>query len=87
MKRLTQLSILSMKLPNLTREQFTDLKELLTERIVDNMTTEQLAEYVADDYFKYFDSLTYAEFMGEASDYWDDHFPDVLNELIEDTTV
>ena len=57
-----------MKLPNLTREQFTDLKELLTERIVDNMTTEQLAEYVADDYFKYFDSLTYAEFMGEASD-------------------
>ena len=51
------------------------------------MTTEQLAEYVADDYFKYFDSLTYAEFMGEASDYWDDHFPDVLNELIEDTTV
>ena len=39
-----------MKLPNLTREQFTDLKELLTERIVDNMTTEQLAEYVADDY-------------------------------------
>ena len=55
----------------LTRDQFTDLKELLTERIVDNMSTKDLVEYVMDDYFKYFDSLTYAEFMTEAENYWD----------------
>ena len=53
----------------LTREQLVDLKELLTERIVDNMTTEELADYVMDDYFKYFDDLTYAEFMREAEEY------------------
>ena len=56
----------------LTREQLVDLKELLTERIVDNMTSEELAEYVMDDYFKYFDDLTYAEFMREAEEYWQD---------------
>ena len=67
----------------LTREQLVDLKELLTERIVDNMTSEELAEYVMDDYFKYFDDLTYAEFMREAEEYWQDHFPDVLNEVTE----
>ena len=67
----------------LTRDQFTDLKELLTERIVDNMSTKDLVEYVMDDYFKYFDSLTYAEFMTEAENYWDDHFPDILEEITE----
>ena len=67
----------------LTRDQFTDLKELLTERIVDNMSTKDLVEYVMDDYFKYFDSLTYAEFMTEAENYWDDHFPDILEEIKE----
>ena len=67
----------------LTRDQFTDLKELLTERIVDNMSTKDLVEYVMDDYFKYFDSLTYAEIMTEAENYWDDHFPDILEEIKE----
>jgi DNA-binding IscR family transcriptional regulator len=67
----------------LTRDQFTDLKELLTERIVDNMSTKDLVEYVMDDYFKYFDSLTYADFMTEAENYWDDHFPDILEEIKE----
>ena len=32
-----------------------ELKEFLAERMVDNMTTEQLAEYVQDDLFTYFD--------------------------------
>ena len=67
----------------LTREQFNDLKELLTERIVDNMTTEDLAEYVMDDYFKYFDDLTYADFMREAEEYWQDDLPDILKEITE----
>ena len=75
-----------MKLPNLTREQFTDLKELLTERIVDNMTTEQLAEYVADDLFNYFDKLGEHEFLDEAKNYWDDMYDEVVQELIEDTS-
>jgi len=33
------------------RELLTELKEFLAERMVDNMSTEQLAEYVQDDLF------------------------------------
>ena len=75
-----------MKLPSLNREQLNDLKELLTERMVDNMSTKDLAEYVADDLFNYFDKLGEHEFLDEAKNYWDDYFPDVIQELIEDTT-
>ena len=50
-RKLIQLYIQSMKSPSLNREQLNDLKELLTERMVDNMSTKDLAEYVADDLF------------------------------------
>ena len=86
LKRLTQLSIQNMKSPNLNREQLNDLKELLTERMVDNMSTKDLAEYVADDLFNYFDKLGEHEFLEEAKNYWDDMYPDVVQELIDDTT-
>ena len=85
-KKLIQLYIQNMKLPSLNREQLNDLKELLTERMVDNMSTKDLAEYVADDLFNYFDKLGEHEFLDEAKNYWDDMFPDVVQELIEDTT-
>ena len=49
-RKLIPLYIQSMKLPSLNREQLNDLKELLTERMVDNMSTKDLAEYVADDH-------------------------------------
>ena len=75
-----------MKSPNLNREQLNDLKELLTERMVDNMTVKDLESYVADDLFNYFDKLGEHEFLDEAKNYWDDHFPDIVQELIEDTT-
>ena len=74
-KKLTLSFIQSMKLPSLNREQLNDLKELLTERMVDNMTTKDLAEYVADDLFNYFDKLGEHEFLDEAKNYWDDMFP------------
>ena len=37
------------------RELLNELKSFLAERMVDNMSTEQLAEYVQDDLFTYFD--------------------------------
>ena len=65
----------------LTREQLIDLKELLTERIVDNMTTEQLAEYVQDDLFTYFDKQGEHDFLEEAENYWGDMFGEVIDEV------
>ena len=63
-----------------------ELKEFLTERMVDNMSTKDLEEYVADDLFNYFDKLGEHEFLDEAKNYWDDMYDDVVQELIEDTS-
>ena len=70
-----------MKSPKLNREQLNDLKELLTERMVDNMSTKDLVEYVADDLFNYFDKLGEHEFLEEARNYWDDSFDEVVEEV------
>ena len=63
------------------RALLTELKEFLAERMVDNMSTEQLAEYVQDDLFQYFDKQGEHEFLEEARNYWDDSFDDVVEEV------
>ncbi len=68
----------------LSDNQLTALKELLVERIVDNMSTEDLVEYVAMDLDKYYDDMLDQDFLAEAEDYWQDYFPDVIQEIQED---
>ena len=68
----------------LSNNQFAALKELLVERIVDNMSTEDLVEYVANDLDKYYDDMLDQDFLAEAEDYWQDYFPDVIQEIQED---
>jgi len=63
------------------RELLLELKEFLAERMVDNMSTEQLAEYVQDDLFQYFDKQGEHEFLEEARNYWDDGFDEVVEEI------
>ena len=63
------------------RELLLELKSFLAERMVDNMTTEDLAEYVQDDLFKYFDKLGEHEFLEEAENYWDDSSGEVIDEI------
>ena len=68
----------------LSDNQFAALKELLVERIVDNMSVEDLVEYVAMDLDKYYDDMLDQDFLAEAEDYWEDSFPDVIQEIQED---
>ena len=68
----------------LSDNQLVALKELLVERIVDNMSVEDLVEYVAMDLDKYYDDLLDPDFLAEAEDYWEDSFPDVIQEIQED---
>mgnify|MGYP005680444583 FL=1 len=68
----------------LSDNQFAALKELLVERIVDNMSVEDLVEYVAMDLDKYYDSMLDPDFLAEAEDYWEDYFPDIIQEIQED---
>ena len=63
------------------RELLLELKEFLTERMVDNMSTKDLVEYVSDDLFNYFDKLGEHEFLEEARNYWGDHLGEVIDEI------
>ena len=63
------------------RELLNELKAFLAERMVDNMATEQLAEYVQDDLFTYFDKQGEHEFLEEAENYWCDMFGEVIDEV------
>ena len=63
------------------RELLNELKAFLAERMVDNMTTEQLAEYVQDDLFTYFDKQGEHDFLEDARNYWDDMFDEVVEEV------
>ena len=65
----------------MNRELLLELKSFLAERMVDNMTTEQLAEYVQDDLLTYFDKQGEHEFLEEAENYWGDMFGEVIDEV------
>ena len=76
--------IIKMTKIELSDNQFSALKELLVERIVDNMSVEDLVEYVSMDLDKYYDDMLDPDFLAEAEDYWEDYFPDVIQEIQED---
>ena len=67
----------------LTPELIDELKAFLVERIVDNMSTKDLVEYVTDDLDEYYDELTDSQFIIEAQNYWDDSFDEVVEEIEE----
>jgi len=60
-----------------------ELKSFLVERMVDNMETKDLEEYVTNDLDQYFESLPDEQFINEAKNYWDDGFDDVVEEIRE----
>ena len=60
-----------------------ELKSFLVERMVDNMETEDLVQYVTDDLDQYFESLPDEQFINEAQNYWDDSFDAVVEEIEE----
>ena len=69
---------------DLSNDQMAALKELLVERILDNMSVEDVVEYVSMDLDKYYDDMLDQDFLAEAEDHWQDYFPDVIQEIQED---
>ena len=68
---------------NLTPEQLQDLKDFYVERLIDNMDTKDLVQYVMDDMMRYMESLPDNQVVDECVNYWDDHFEDVVEEIKE----
>ena len=67
----------------LTDKEYNLLKEFYVERLVDNMSTKDLVQYVTDDMTKWVDSLTYNEALIEFQEYWDEYFTDTIEEVRE----
>ena len=60
-----------------------ELKSFLVERVVDNMSTEDLVAYVTDDLNDMYKNSPDVEFLDDARNYWDDGFDDVVEEVEE----
>ena len=65
----------------LTKKQHDTLVEIFVERVVDNMNTIQLAEYVAEDMKECFGSMPQKECIENMYSYYDEEF---VEELIEE---
>ena len=68
-------------LENLTEEQLQELKDLYVERLVDNMSTEDLVVYVTDDMTDYVNKQSPVEFFDDAYSYFDDYFDELVEEI------
>ena len=68
-------------LENLTEEQLQELKDLYVERLVDNMETKDLVQYVTDDMTEWVGKLSPLEFFEEAYNYFDDYFDEIVEEI------
>ena len=66
---------------NLTPEQLQDLKDFYVERLVDNMSTNDLVAYVTDDMSDYVNKLSPVEFFEEAYNYFDDYFDEIVEDV------
>ena len=64
-----------------TPELISELKGFYVERVVDNMDTKDLVNYVMDDLDRYYEKMSDAEFLDEAQNYWEDHFGEVVDEI------
>ena len=83
--KLTPNDINKLKEFGMTQNQLWELRSFLVERIVDNMSTKDLVEYVTDDLDQYYHAMGDTEFIDEAQNYWDDGYDDVVEEVKEYT--
>ena len=72
-----------LELYGMTHNQIVELKAVLVDRYVDNMSTKDLVQYVMDDLNRYYEDMPDAEFIDEAKDYWDDAYDEIIQEIKE----
>ena len=67
----------------LTDNELNELKYHYVDRVVDNMSTKDLVQYVFDDMLRYVEALPEVDFLDEAQEYWEEHFDDVVKDIKE----
>ena len=67
----------------LTKNELEELKYHYVDRVVDNMSTKDLVQYVFDDMLRYVETIPEVEFLEDCQDYWEDHYDDVVKDIKE----
>ena len=67
----------------LTANELNELKYHYVDRVVDNMSTKDLVQYVFDDMLRYVETIPEVEFLEDCQDYWEDHYDDVVKDIKE----
>ena len=67
----------------LTDNELNELKYHYVDRIVDNMSTKDLVQYVFDDMLRYIETIPEVEFLEDCQDYLEEHFDDVVKDIKE----
>ena len=69
----------------LNDKQFVTFKDIYVERIVDNMSTKDLVNYVMEDLEELYKNMPDVEFLDEAKNWLADDFDDTIDEVLEIT--
>ena len=67
----------------LTDNELNELKYHYVDRVVDNMSTKDLVQYVFDDMLRHIENIPEVEFLEDCQDYWEEHFDDVVKDIKE----
>ena len=67
----------------MTQNELNELRYHYVDRLVENMSTKDLVQYVLDDMTQYVDNQSDAEFLEDCRNYWEDHYDDVVEEIKE----
>ena len=67
----------------LTENELLELKYHYVDRIVDNMSTKDLVQYVFDDMTQYVDNQSDTEFLEDCRNYWEEYYDDVVKDIKE----
>ena len=65
----------------MTQNELQELRWHLVDRIVDNMSVEDLVQYVKEDMENMMNDLPDVEFIDEAKNYWDDSYDEVVEDI------
>ena len=67
----------------LTDNELNELRYHYVDRVVDNMSTKDLVQYVFDDMLRYIETIPEVEFLEDCQDYWEEHFDEVIKDIKE----
>ena len=67
----------------MTQNELNELRYHYVDRLVENMSTKDLVQYVFDDLTQYVNGQFDDDFLIDAKTYWEDSFDDVVKEVKE----